>query len=225
MPSRNTVIRSLHDLGAAAWFGGSLMGAVGLNGAADAVRDPQDRARVASLGWAKWAPVNAAAIGAHLVGGGGTAVCEQGPSATPGRGQSEHDHQDRCHGRCPCGDRIQRCPRSQDRHSRRRIRRGCYRTGALDPRRGHRRSAATAVCAVGSAGSDRGHRRSGRRSRASSNAPHKFSPGSVPLWPVVSASEPALFPEQTRLMMQNSDSSTITVEDAPTAARRAGNRS
>ena len=70
MPSRNSVIRSLHDLGAAAWFGGSLMGAVGLNGAADAVRDPQDRARVASLGWAKWAPVNAAAIGAHLVGGG-----------------------------------------------------------------------------------------------------------------------------------------------------------
>ncbi|MDT5205049.1 MAG: hypothetical protein QOD34_1685, partial [Mycobacterium sp.] len=34
MSTRNTVIRSLHDLGAAAWFGGSLMGAVGLNGAA-----------------------------------------------------------------------------------------------------------------------------------------------------------------------------------------------
>ena len=70
MSSRNTVVRSLHDLGAAAWFGGSLMGAVGVNGAAGAVRDPQDRARVASVGWAKWAPVNAAAIGAHLVGGG-----------------------------------------------------------------------------------------------------------------------------------------------------------
>ena len=70
MSSRNTIVRSLHDLGAAAWFGGSLMGAVGVNGAAGAVRDPQDRARVASVGWAKWAPVNAAAIGAHLVGGG-----------------------------------------------------------------------------------------------------------------------------------------------------------
>ncbi|MFF2206234.1 hypothetical protein [Streptomyces sp. NPDC058145] len=34
MSGRNTVIRSLHDLGLAAWFGGSLMGAVGLNGAA-----------------------------------------------------------------------------------------------------------------------------------------------------------------------------------------------
>src|SRR6185437_14501773 len=53
MSSRNTVVRSLHDLGAAAWFGGSLMGAVGVNGAAGAVRDPQDRARVASVGWAK----------------------------------------------------------------------------------------------------------------------------------------------------------------------------
>src|SRR6476619_6368997 len=70
MSSRNTVVRSLHDLGAAAWFGGSLMGAIGVNGAAGTVRDPQDRARVASVGWAKWAPVNAAAIGAHLIAGG-----------------------------------------------------------------------------------------------------------------------------------------------------------
>jgi hypothetical protein len=70
MSTRNTVIRSLHDLGAAAWFGGSLMGAVGLNGASAAVRDSQDRARVSAAGWMKWAPVNAAAIGAHLAGGG-----------------------------------------------------------------------------------------------------------------------------------------------------------
>jgi hypothetical protein len=70
MSSRNTVIRSLHDLGAAAWFGGSLMGAVGVNGAAASVRDPRERARVAAVGWGKWAPVNAVAIGAHLVGGG-----------------------------------------------------------------------------------------------------------------------------------------------------------
>lgn len=71
MSNRNTVIRSLHDLGAAAWFGGSLMGAIGVNGAASAVREPQDRARVASVGWAKWSPANAAAIAAHLVGGAG----------------------------------------------------------------------------------------------------------------------------------------------------------
>jgi hypothetical protein len=70
MSSRNTLVRSLHDLGAAAWFGGSLMGAVGVNGAAATVRDPQDRARTAAAGWGKWAPVSAVAIGAHLLGGG-----------------------------------------------------------------------------------------------------------------------------------------------------------
>jgi len=50
MPARNTLVRSLHDLGAAAWFGGSLMGALGVNGAAAEVRDPTDRARVAAAG-------------------------------------------------------------------------------------------------------------------------------------------------------------------------------
>jgi len=71
MSQRNTVVRSLHDLGAAAWFGGSLMGAVGVNGAAAAVQDPKERAKVAAVGWAKWAPVSFAAMGAHLIGGAG----------------------------------------------------------------------------------------------------------------------------------------------------------
>ncbi len=74
MSTRNTLVRSLHDLGAAAWFGGSLMGALGVNGAAAQVRDPTDRARVAAAGWAKWTPANAVAIGAHLVGGAGLLV-------------------------------------------------------------------------------------------------------------------------------------------------------
>jgi hypothetical protein len=78
MSSRNTFVRSLHDLGAAAWFGGSLMGAVGVNGAADSVRDPRDRARVAAVGWGKWAPVNAVAISAHLVGGGAILYANRG---------------------------------------------------------------------------------------------------------------------------------------------------
>jgi hypothetical protein len=78
MSSRNTFVRSLHDLGAAAWFGGSLMGAVGVNGAAAAVRDSQDRARVAAVGWAKWTPVSAVAIGAHLIGGGAILYANRG---------------------------------------------------------------------------------------------------------------------------------------------------
>ncbi len=39
-PTDNTVARTLHDLGLAAWFGGSLMGAAGVNGAAAVVEDP-----------------------------------------------------------------------------------------------------------------------------------------------------------------------------------------
>jgi len=75
--SRNTFVRSLHDLGLAAWFGGSLMGAVALNGAANDITDEKDRARVAASGWARWSPVAAAAIGAHAVGGLGLLVANR----------------------------------------------------------------------------------------------------------------------------------------------------
>ena len=71
MSERNTVVRSLHDLGLAAWFGGSLAGAVGINGAAADVTEPTQRLRVANAGWGRWSPVNLAAVGAHLVGGAG----------------------------------------------------------------------------------------------------------------------------------------------------------
>jgi hypothetical protein len=66
--NRNTIIRSMHDLGAAAWFGGALMGAIGVNGASKDVKDPAERVAVASAGWARWTPISAAAIGAHLAG-------------------------------------------------------------------------------------------------------------------------------------------------------------
>ena len=68
MAQDNTLARSLHDLGLAAWFGGSLMGAVGLNGAAAVVDQPGQRLRVANAGWARWTPVNLAGIAAHLAG-------------------------------------------------------------------------------------------------------------------------------------------------------------
>jgi hypothetical protein len=65
----NTISRSLHDLGLATWFGGSLMGAVGLNGAAAEVDEPKQRLRVANAGWNRWTPVNLAGIAAHVAGG------------------------------------------------------------------------------------------------------------------------------------------------------------
>ena len=69
MAQRNTLAHFMHDAGLAIWFGGSLMGAVGVNGAAKDVDDPRQRARVANAGWGRWTPVNLVGIGMHLVGG------------------------------------------------------------------------------------------------------------------------------------------------------------
>ena len=67
--SGNLIARSIHDLTAGAWFGGSLMGAIGLNGATAEAKDPTERTRLSSLGWKKWAPVQTAAFAAHLGAG------------------------------------------------------------------------------------------------------------------------------------------------------------
>lgn len=65
---RNTLSRSLHDVGLAAWFGGTLANAVALNHAAGQTNRESETGAVANAGWDRWTPVNAAAIGAHLVG-------------------------------------------------------------------------------------------------------------------------------------------------------------
>jgi hypothetical protein len=77
MTEQTIVLRSMHDTGLAAWFGGSLMGAVGLNGAAADIDSPTERLEVSSTGWRRWAPVNLAAIGTHLVGATGILVSER----------------------------------------------------------------------------------------------------------------------------------------------------
>ena len=66
--ARNTLSRSLHDVGLAAWFGGTLANAVSLNSAAGEADSDKASGRVANAGWDRWTPVNAAAIGAHLIG-------------------------------------------------------------------------------------------------------------------------------------------------------------
>ncbi len=72
----NSIARSVHELGLAAWFGGSLMGAVGVNqGAArQADRDASSSATgagdaAAGAGWQVWTPVNLVAIGMYVAGG------------------------------------------------------------------------------------------------------------------------------------------------------------
>ncbi len=66
--TRNTITRSMHDLGLAGWFGGTLANAVALNPAAAEAEGERATGAVANVGWDRWTPVNAAAIGAHLVG-------------------------------------------------------------------------------------------------------------------------------------------------------------
>lgn len=65
----STAVRATHLLTNAAWFGGSLMGAVGLNPAAQQAGGERHRIAVESTGWEKWGPVQGAAIGAHLLSG------------------------------------------------------------------------------------------------------------------------------------------------------------
>jgi hypothetical protein len=66
--ARSTLSRSLHDVGLSAWFGGTLANAVALNAAAAEAGSNARTGAVTNAGWDRWTPVNAAAIGAHLIG-------------------------------------------------------------------------------------------------------------------------------------------------------------
>lgn len=76
--ARNTLSRSLHDLGLSAWFGGTLANAVALNPAAAEATISSDTGAVANVGWDRWTPVNAGAIGIHLVGSVGQLIGNKG---------------------------------------------------------------------------------------------------------------------------------------------------
>ncbi|MEL4318341.1 hypothetical protein WJX64_04945 [Leifsonia sp. YIM 134122] len=78
MSQRNTLVRSMHDIGLAAWFGGSLMGAVGLNGAASKAEPASQKLKISSIGWGRWAPVQLAAIAVHGIGSVGLIIGNKG---------------------------------------------------------------------------------------------------------------------------------------------------
>ena len=86
--ARATLVHQLHDLGVAAWFGGTLANAVALNPAAARAGESRDVGAVANAGWDRWTPVNAVAIGAHLAGSVGLLQHDLGRmSAQKGVGQ------------------------------------------------------------------------------------------------------------------------------------------
>lgn len=85
----STPARTLRDLGGAAWLGGALMGATGLNAAGDAAGAAgADRDAVVSTGWARWTPVFRVAALAHLAGSAGTLATERSRAAALALGLS-----------------------------------------------------------------------------------------------------------------------------------------
>lgn len=80
--STHTLSRSLHDVGLAAWFGGTLANATALNAAAAEAESPSKVGAVANVGWDRWTPVNAAAIGAHVLGSIGMLATDLGRVTT-----------------------------------------------------------------------------------------------------------------------------------------------
>ncbi|MEO6021310.1 MAG: hypothetical protein ABIP45_13780 [Knoellia sp.] len=69
MTAYSTTVRALHLVTNAAWFGGSLMGAVALNPAAREGDTSRERSQIADTGWTAWGPVQGGAIGLHLLSG------------------------------------------------------------------------------------------------------------------------------------------------------------
>ena len=76
--ARNTLSRSMHDLALSAWFGGTLANAVALNPASSEASTTRATGAVANTGWDRWTPVNAAAIGVHLLGSVGQLAGNKG---------------------------------------------------------------------------------------------------------------------------------------------------
>lgn len=61
--------QAVHDLGAALWFGGAVMGVAGVNKSGSDLRDGLDKIRVAGSAWSRFAPVEWTGIAAVLVAG------------------------------------------------------------------------------------------------------------------------------------------------------------
>jgi hypothetical protein len=67
--NRHSVAQAVHDLGAALWFGGSVMGVAGVNKSGADLRDGLDKIRVAEAAWQRFAPAQWLGIGAVLLAG------------------------------------------------------------------------------------------------------------------------------------------------------------
>lgn len=67
MPEVSNTAKIAHNLGLAAWFGGTLFGQVALNPTVERISDKQERGRVLNESWFRFNAVNTAAIAATLL--------------------------------------------------------------------------------------------------------------------------------------------------------------
>ena len=65
----HVLAQAVHDLGAALWFGGAVMGVAGVNKSGNDLRDPVDKVRVAESAWQRFAPAQWGGIAAVLLAG------------------------------------------------------------------------------------------------------------------------------------------------------------
>lgn len=84
MAGDNTLIRTVHDLTQAAWFGGALMGAVSIPAARRAAGDDRRGIRVAEEAWTAWQPISTTAIATHLIAGAGMSWANKARLTTQG---------------------------------------------------------------------------------------------------------------------------------------------
>ena len=78
----HVLAQAVHDLGAALWFGGAVMGVAGVNKSGNDLRDPLDKVRVAESAWQRFAPVEWAGVAAVLLAGSQLTRASAGRLAT-----------------------------------------------------------------------------------------------------------------------------------------------
>jgi hypothetical protein len=65
------VVKAIHDIGTAVWWGGTLMGTLAMNPAVEVLDDPEERGKMVDEGWARFQPYAAAgllgAIVTHII--------------------------------------------------------------------------------------------------------------------------------------------------------------
>jgi len=62
-----SIVRAIHDLGLAVWWGGSLMGTMAMNPAVEVLDDPDERGKMVDEGWALFQPWAAAGLAAAII--------------------------------------------------------------------------------------------------------------------------------------------------------------